>query len=906
MNDCFKGDVEEAIQTHLDILSEKSQFAVNLKQDKGLFNKISILHLTDIDVPVSLNNVSKLVQAASKSSPEAKSSPCVKYGQMWQIRQCEALKAQSEKWSDLLPELTNKMLLLMGLNPLVVKVKTILRDFFICGTDGLAKFHFEEENAGFIKMILQIPVEGGHEEGRIKVELNEKIQLFNVCEDSDRHYHVAAFYSDCDHQLEKVTFGWRLAMVFDLVLEEKMVHNPLCPPANLHSFLAVGHIQETLAQWTTNENDYPSMLALVLDHRYSSTQLNFHSLKGRDHLLAGLLRSVDSINTYLSHFQAHGRSITLSDQEDSENTDSDCTNSICICCVTKGCSCQKRVRRRAESQPNLRNGVKILSLTGVDGKTMECIPIDVDLDSEMILFNRNVHNIRPNVTVFDCDNMEYDIPDGHTELGLLRWLREPRAVLIIFPKNSLKMFLLGNFTAALDRLEMHPDVRTLNEVIAFCEDYPERVWMGANDREERTKRLLSLCVQLRAKTEGLTLLEILGSDFVGREPADYEGIRNKAIAIEIANLIMVIGWNSASIISVEKLLSLNRTKDQMENFAHFALAFFDIGLPEIGKNIGNRLVAMLQTKAYNVLPNLTVSAIVACASIIFRIQQFDGSGPFRIYSLGIELKSLPLQKLFPVIEGIQKICSVYLENNQVCQRFQRDLHRHLLSCYIPEELAVGVMLFYLELDDAILLKEFTHAITNQKNAIQLIVSSPEIWNKAVTTLGGRWALSLLVNIRIGHLEKMTLPVFTWSQKSTAFIANPCLDDFFSSSSVRHNVSGFNSRRQAEKWIELLFGPDQLESGHSADVEIKRQDSKIVCAITKNRDLHWHQLNLFQRSRAELLALRDRRRRRLGEDISGSKVKVFTTSRSSSTASQTSPLLSPPAAKRLRIIDQDYK
>ncbi|KZR97216.1 Uncharacterized protein APZ42_008038, partial [Daphnia magna] len=49
MNDCFKGDVEEAIQTHLDILSEKSQFAVSLKQDKGLFNKISILHLTDID-----------------------------------------------------------------------------------------------------------------------------------------------------------------------------------------------------------------------------------------------------------------------------------------------------------------------------------------------------------------------------------------------------------------------------------------------------------------------------------------------------------------------------------------------------------------------------------------------------------------------------------------------------------------------------------------------------------------------------------------------------------------------------------------------------------------------------------------------------------------------------------------
>ncbi|KAI9561351.1 hypothetical protein GHT06_012308 [Daphnia sinensis] len=848
-------------------------------------------------------NVSKLVQVASKSSQTADKSPCVKYGQIWQISDSEALKAQSSKPSDFLPKLTSQMLLLMGLNPLVVKVKAILRDFFVCGTDGFAKFHFNEHNAGFMKMILQVPVEGGHEEGRIKVELNEQIQLFNFCEDSDRYYHVTAFYSDCDHQLEKVTFGWRLAMVFDLVLEEPMVHSPLSPPANLQSFLAVSHIQETLAQWTTKENDYPSMLALVLDHRYSPTQLNFQNLKGRDRLLAGLLQSIGSIETYLSHFQAQ-RSIPLSEQEDSENTDSDCTDSICICCVAKGCSCQKRVCRRTELQPNLGNGVKILSLTGVDGKIMECIPIDVDLNSEMILFNRNVYNIRPNVTVFDCENMEYDITDGHTESGLLRWLREPRAVLIIFPKKSLRMFLLGNFTVALDRLEMHPDVKTLNEVIAFCEDYPERVWIGAEDREERTRRLLSLCIQLRAKTEGLMLLEILGSDFPGREPSDYEGIRNKAIAIEIANLIMVIGWNSASIISIEKLLSLKRAKDQMEHFAHFAMAFFDLGLPEIGKGIGNRLVAMLQTKAYNMLSNLTISAIVACTSIMFRMQQFDGTGPFRIYSLGIELKSLPLEKLFPVVEGIQKICSIYLENNQVCQRLQRDLHRHLLSCYIPEELVVDVMLFYLELNDAILLKEFTHAITNQKNAIQSIVSSPEIWNKSVTTLGGKWAISLLVNIRIGHLEKMTIPVFSWSQKSTAFTANPCLDEFFSSSSVRHTVSGFNSRSQAEKWIELFFGSDQLESGHSADVEIECQDSNIVCVITKNRDLHWHHLNVFQRSRAELLALRDRRRRRLDGDICSSKVEVFTTSRSSSTSLQTSPHVSPPAMKRLRIINQD--
>lgn len=99
--------------------------------------------------------MAKLVEVASISNPNRNSSLYVKDGQIWQINECEALNTQSIECADRLPKLTHEILLLMGLNPLVFKVKTILRDFFICGTNGFAKFHFNKDNGmNFLSFIV--------------------------------------------------------------------------------------------------------------------------------------------------------------------------------------------------------------------------------------------------------------------------------------------------------------------------------------------------------------------------------------------------------------------------------------------------------------------------------------------------------------------------------------------------------------------------------------------------------------------------------------------------------------------------------------------------------------------------------------------------------------------------------
>jgi hypothetical protein len=78
---------------------------------------------------------------------------------MWQSSNQESLKesgffAQIEKYSETLPRLNNKMLRLMGLDPLAVKVKLTLQHVIICGTGSSVKFSFNENNGMVFKFYL--------------------------------------------------------------------------------------------------------------------------------------------------------------------------------------------------------------------------------------------------------------------------------------------------------------------------------------------------------------------------------------------------------------------------------------------------------------------------------------------------------------------------------------------------------------------------------------------------------------------------------------------------------------------------------------------------------------------------------------------------------------------------------
>jgi hypothetical protein len=313
-------------------------------------------------------------------------------------------------------------------------------------------------------------------------------------------------------------------------------------------------------------------------------------------------------------------------------------------------------------------------------------------------------------------------------------------------------------------------------------------------------------------------------------PGQYGGLRSKAIAIGVARLIKKVGFTCSDFMS--HLVSEHRALEQIENFAHLVMELYNVDLKDVAENIGSTCVTFLYSKSKNLMPSLSVSTLVTCAAMVFRMYEENPQvrGLVTLHTLitfGDGLELLPLPMLFFVIDGIQTTCRSQLDNIQECQKVQQGLHRKLLSYYIPEALAEEVMFFYLKLDDAILLEKITQELVNQSNfdAIKMIVASADVWYQALTTMGGKWALNLLVSTRINHLEGMRLPVFSWIQGTAVFDDVPPLKKFIHSSEARATFPGFHSQQAAETWCEKYFGPDQLDSGYIAKTEIEGEIGK---------------------------------------------------------------------------------
>lgn len=149
-------------------------------------------------------------------------------------------------------------------------------------------------------MILQIPVDGGHEGGRIKVELHNQIELLEMADSSNTLYYLTAFYSGCEAKIEQVTFGWKVAMIFHIALEWLESPCQVTPKQDLPTFLTVKGLHGVLKKWTESRNA-PPFIVLLLEYRYSSSELKFSKLKGRDRHLALLLGSVGIVDVHLSN-----------------------------------------------------------------------------------------------------------------------------------------------------------------------------------------------------------------------------------------------------------------------------------------------------------------------------------------------------------------------------------------------------------------------------------------------------------------------------------------------------------------------------------------------------------------------------------------------------------------------------
>ena len=379
-------------------------------------------------------------------------------------------------------------------------------------------------------MILQLPVEGGHEGGRFKVKYQGKEQVYENHKDSDRCFYVSSFYGNSQHSMESITRGARLTLTFNLIWENAQ---NIIPKDDFPVYInALKEIKGSLPSWIPNEIAFSKMkcisvenlLYFVLEGKYLENDFSFRRLRGKDQKLAQLLQACGFLDTHLAV-------VTQTVSTSVNNCDSYCDCGSCD--GSDGCE-SKTVKSSTEIS------------RWVDSKDVsKKLIIDIDWKKQCVGPHRQLPT--SDSTATNSEN-EWDTSTNEEYIH--------HFILVIWPKHhSFQMYCRYGLDSLLDNIEItisssrllkknrQKATEDLRRIISFCCINPRKVWsQKGSEGGELTLRLLRLCVDLRACEEGLSLLKIISSDFrlpqerVSNTQEIFEGIKTEQVAEAIVEL----------------------------------------------------------------------------------------------------------------------------------------------------------------------------------------------------------------------------------------------------------------------------------------------------------------------------------------------------------------------------------
>ncbi|MBY0514000.1 MAG: 2OG-Fe(II) oxygenase, partial [Gemmataceae bacterium] len=185
-------------------------------------------------------------------------------------------------WNEAIAEATRTAADALGLP--ADRLEARLYKLLVYEKGGFFLPHRDSEKHDRMVASLIVVLPNAFEGGRLIVRHGAaKEQLAFEAAAAGRSASFAAFYADCEHEVERVTSGVRLALAYNLVLKPQPkksadAASPTAPDDRL---------AETLGSWFTRQPAEP--LVFALDHHYTQRGLSLDLLKGEDRELADLV-----------------------------------------------------------------------------------------------------------------------------------------------------------------------------------------------------------------------------------------------------------------------------------------------------------------------------------------------------------------------------------------------------------------------------------------------------------------------------------------------------------------------------------------------------------------------------------------------------------------------------------------
>lgn len=249
---------------------------------------LEVADLGPVALPLSKGQAAALKKLA-RQAPYGKGTQTLvdtKVRRVWEIDSDQVVLANPD-WPGVLKQAVATVQSELGLEKqklLAHLYKLLLYEpgsFFLAHRDG------EKLDRMVATLVIALP--SAHEGGELVVRHEGREQVVDFGPASPFQTQFAAFYADCEHEIRPVRKGFRLALVYNLVLEKSK--GRITAPTSRETIAATSNL---LRQWSqeaaeAGADSPPPKLAVLLDHQYTQAGLTRDALKGIDRAKADIL-----------------------------------------------------------------------------------------------------------------------------------------------------------------------------------------------------------------------------------------------------------------------------------------------------------------------------------------------------------------------------------------------------------------------------------------------------------------------------------------------------------------------------------------------------------------------------------------------------------------------------------------
>ena len=239
----------------------------------------------EISFPINSEQIEVLIKQAHKA-PFGKGSKTIVDTNVRSVWEIDAGKISflNPAWHTLIALILNKVKEGLGIaeNEVAASLYKLLiyqkDDFFVAHKDS------EKEKGMFGTLIVGLPSK--HNGGELHVRFDGKEEMIDFAGPID-NYEIpfAAFYADCEHEINKVTSGFRICLTYNLIQNDANQQLQLEESKNY-----VRQIETLLKQNTAG-----GPLVILLNHQYTPENFSLVSLKHNDqHKAEVLLRAAEN------------------------------------------------------------------------------------------------------------------------------------------------------------------------------------------------------------------------------------------------------------------------------------------------------------------------------------------------------------------------------------------------------------------------------------------------------------------------------------------------------------------------------------------------------------------------------------------------------------------------------------